>query len=108
MRESYSSLANFDYRELENFLHTHPAVLEAAVVPGPVPGCEVVAYIVPRPGVFDPDRLKSFFFKKIKSLGLGGFIEYRENLPRSGTGKLYRRVLVEEAGLKWAENGWML
>lgn len=96
---------DLNYRELEDYLYAHPAVLEVAVVPGPEPGCEVAAYIVPRPGVFDPDRLKAYFLKRLAGLKLGGFIEYRESLPRSGTGKLYKRELIEQARLRQAENG---
>lgn len=100
MKEFNPGGVNFNYRELEDYLLTHPAVLEAAVVPGPGPGFEVAAYVVPRPGVFDPDRLETFFLKKLRTLRMSGFVEYRERLPRSGTGKLYRRELVEQARLR--------
>lgn len=100
MKEHYPGGVNFNYREMEDYLFTHPAVLEVAVVPGPEAGGEVGAYIVPRPGVFDPDRLEAFFFKKLKSLKMSGFIEYRQSLPKSGTGKLYRRELMEQARLR--------
>lgn len=97
MKDQYPGEVNFNYRELEDYLYSHPAVLEVAVVPGPGTGEEVGAYIVPRPGVFDPDRLETYFLKKLRSLKLGGFIEYRRNLPKSGTGKLYRRELIKQA-----------
>lgn len=100
MKEYYPDGNVFNYRELEQYLYNHPAVLDVAVVPGPGVGEEVAAFIVPRPGVFDPRRLEAFFSRKLKSLKIGGFVEYRENLPRSGTGKLYRRELMEQAGLR--------
>lgn len=100
MNECYPGGVNFNYRELEDYLFTHPAVLEVAVVPGLGAGKEIGAFVVPRPGVFDPDRLEAFFFKKLRSLKLDGFIEYRKSLPKSGTGKLYRRELMEQASLR--------
>jgi acyl-coenzyme A synthetase/AMP-(fatty) acid ligase len=87
--------AIFNYRELEDYLLTNPAVEDVAVIPGLVVGGEVCAYVIPRPGVFDPDRLEAFFLKKLKSLNLNGFIEYRDSLPRSDTGKLYIRMLLK-------------
>lgn len=100
MKDFYPGRVNFNYRELEDYLFSHPAVLEVAVVPGPRAGEEVGAFVVPRPGVFDPDRLEAYFFKKLKSIQMEGFIEYRQSLPKSGTGKLYRRELMEEARLR--------
>lgn len=97
MKEHCPGGVNFTYRELEDYLFNHPAVLEVAVVPGPGAGEEVAAFVVPRPGVFDPDRLEAFFFKRLKALKMSGFIEYRASLPKSGTGKLYRRELMEQA-----------
>ena len=87
----------FNCQELENFLLSHPAVGEAAVVPVPKAGEEVRAYIVPRPGVFDPVRLLAFFREKLCRSNLSGAIEYRESLPTSATGKIYRRKLVATA-----------
>jgi long-chain acyl-CoA synthetase len=81
---------------LEDFLLKNPEVLEVAVVPGPDTG-EVCAFIVPRSGVFNPVRLELSFQCKLKNYGLKGSIEYRESLPKSGTGKLYRRELMKKA-----------
>ncbi|TEB15552.1 Long-chain-fatty-acid--CoA ligase [Pelotomaculum sp. FP] len=88
---------NYTYRELEDFLLNSPEVLEVAVVPGPDVCGEVYAFIVPRSGVFNPVRLELAFQCKLKNYGLKGFIEYRESLPKSGTGKLYRRELMNKA-----------
>jgi acyl-coenzyme A synthetase/AMP-(fatty) acid ligase len=82
---------------LEDFLLENPEVLEAAVVPGPDPGAEVYAFIVPRSGVFNPVRLELNFQCKVRSYGLKGSIEYRSSLPKNGTGKLYRRELMKKA-----------
>lgn len=88
---------NFTYRELEDFLLSHPEVMEVAVVPGPDAGSEVYAFIVPRAGVFNPVKLELAFQCKLKNYGLKGSIEYRESLPKSGTGKVYRRELMKKA-----------
>jgi long-chain acyl-CoA synthetase len=88
---------NYTYRELEDFLLNHPEVMEAAVVPGSDVSGEVYAFVVPRAGVFNPVRLELAFQCKLKSYGLKGSIEYRESLPKSGTGKLYRRELMKKA-----------
>lgn len=84
----------FNYQELENILLSHPAVGEAAVVPGSKAGEEVRAYVVPMPGVFDPDRLQAFFLERLSRSNLSGAIEYRESLPTSATGKIYRQKLI--------------
>ncbi|MDD4237479.1 MAG: hypothetical protein PHT62_02805 [Desulfotomaculaceae bacterium] len=98
MSESYCACGvNYTYRELEDFLLNSPEVLEVAVVPGPEVCGEVYAFIVPREGVFNPVRLEMAFQSKLKSCGLKGFIEYRDSLPKSGTGKLYRRELMQKA-----------
>jgi len=87
----------FNCREMEDFLLSHPAVGEVAVVPGTKTGEEVRAYIVPQPGVFDPDRLLAFFREKLARLNRSGAIEYRESLPMTATGKIYRLELAAPA-----------
>lgn len=81
------------YRELEQYLLRHPAVQDIAIVPVFEQDYEVAAYVVPKPGVFDPERLKVFFNTRLSALNIRGYIEYRQNLPRSATGKLYRHEL---------------
>lgn len=93
----YTGGVNYTYRELEDFLLNSPEVLEAAVVPGLDVRSEVYAFVVPRAGVFNPVKLELAFQCKLKSYGLKGSIEYRESLPKSGTGKLYRRELMRKA-----------
>ncbi|HPU35514.1 MAG TPA: hypothetical protein PL078_04385 [Bacillota bacterium] len=95
MMQKTPEKALFDYRELEDYLLTHPSVADVAVLPDLAVGEVVKAYVVPVPGVFDPERLQAFFMKKLKSRNLTGFIEYRDSLPRSNTGKLYIRRLLE-------------
>ncbi|HHU87005.1 MAG: AMP-binding enzyme [Pelotomaculaceae bacterium] len=95
MQKKTPERALFNYRELEDYLLTYPSVADVAVLPDLAVGEEVIAYVVPVPGVFDPERLKAFFMKKLKSRNITGFIEYRDSLPRSNTGKLYIRRLLK-------------
>lgn len=81
------------YKELEQYLLRHPAVQDAAIVTVIEQDYDVAAYVVPKPGVFDPERLRVFFHARLSALKIRGYIEYRQNLPRSATGKLYRREL---------------
>lgn len=98
MSENESSYGlNYTFRELEDFLLENPEVSEAAVIPGLDTGSEVYAFIVPSSGIFNPVKLELAFQVKLKSYGLKGIIHYRESLPKSGTGKLYRRELMKKA-----------
>jgi acyl-CoA synthetase (AMP-forming)/AMP-acid ligase II len=91
--------------ELEALLLTHPAVADAAVVPladeeaGELPK----AFVVRRPGADAPvtaDELKEFVaarvapYKKIRKL------EFIEQIPKSASGKILRRLLVERESAK--------
>ena len=94
-KTNYPEGTIFNYRELEDYLLTYPCVADVAVLPGPAVGEVVKAYVVPGPGVFDPDRLEAFFLKKLNSKNMSGIIEYRDSIPRSNTGKLYIRRLFK-------------
>ena len=65
MQKKTPERALFNYRELEDYLLTYPSVADVAVLPDLAVGEEVIAYVVPVPGVFDPERLKAFFMKKL-------------------------------------------
>jgi long-chain acyl-CoA synthetase len=85
--------------EVENTLHAHPDVLEAAVfgVPDPRWGEHVHAVIVPRPGC-EPceDALTEHCRLLIAGYKLPRSFEfYTEPLPKSGAGKILKRRLRE-------------
>lgn len=84
--------------EVENALLAHPDVAEAAVVGrdderwGQVP----VAHVVPRPGTSpDPATLIAWCRDRIAAYKVPADVVMRESLPRSATGKLRRRDLVD-------------
>ena len=86
-------------RELEDFLYTHPAVKEVAVVgiPHPLRGEVPKAFVVLKDGAETTEKelrqyclanLSKFKVPKIEIIGA---------LPRNAVGKVLRRVLREEA-----------
>ena len=83
-------------REVEEVLHQHPAVLEAAVVGEPDPDLGEVAkaFVVRRPGTaVSPDELIAFVRARLAHYKAPRTVEFRDALPRSGVQKVLRRIL---------------
>jgi acyl-CoA synthetase (AMP-forming)/AMP-acid ligase II len=82
--------------ELEAVLLSHPAVADAAVIPkadqeaGEVPKAFVV-----RKGEVDGDALMSFVAERVAPYKRIREVEFVEEIPKSASGKILRRVLVE-------------
>ena len=86
-------------REVEDVLHDHPAVAEAAVVgvPHETLGEEVVALVVPRPGAdCDPEEVKAFVRERVAAYKYPRLVVVVERLPRGPTGKLLKREIDRE------------
>ncbi|HSK38422.1 MAG TPA: AMP-binding protein [Arenibaculum sp.] len=95
---------NISAVEVEDVLLEHEAVLESAVVaaPDPVRGTIVKAFIVPAKGVsIDAalaEKLQAWVKERIAPYKYPRAVEFIEALPRTGTGKLQRYKLREQAG----------
>ncbi len=92
--------------EVESALMEHPAVAEAGVigVPDPVVGAVVKAFVVPKQGVVADDALvRDLMAHARRRLGPAVApreIALREELPRTRSGKIMRRLLrARELGL---------
>ena len=88
--------------EIENLLVTHPDVTDVAVIGGPHEemGEEVIAVVQPRDMAdAGPDlaaRLDAFARAHLSHVKVPRRIDFRAELPRHDTGKLYKRQLRDE------------
>jgi acyl-CoA synthetase (AMP-forming)/AMP-acid ligase II len=87
--------------EVEDLLYRHPAVAEAAVigVPDPYRGESPKAFIVLKSGYKDKikeDEIVGWCKENMAAYKRPRVVEFREELPKSGAGKLLRRILSEE------------
>ncbi len=89
-------------QEIENLLVTHPKVADAAVIGAPDPdmGEKVVAVIQPLdPADAGPalaEELMAWLAPQLSRVKMPRQIDFREQLPREATGKLYKRLLRDE------------
>jgi long-chain acyl-CoA synthetase len=89
-------------QEIENHLITHPKVQDVAVIGGPHDemGEEVIAVIQPVDMADATDMLRDdliiYAREKLSGVKIPRRIDFREQLPRHDTGKLYKRLLRDE------------
>ena len=89
-------------QEIENHLVTHLKVRDVAVVGGPHDdmGEEVIAVIQPvnmaDAGDALREELTAYAREKLSGVKIPRRIDFREELPRHDTGKLYKRLLRDE------------
>jgi long-chain acyl-CoA synthetase len=83
-------------REIEEVLHEHPAVAEAAVVgiPHPELGEEVGAAIALKPGATaTPEELRAFAKERVAAYKYPRRVWLVDELPKGPTGKILRRAV---------------
>ena len=89
--------------EVESALVSHPKVAEAAVVgrPDDLKGQAIVAFVTPRNGVVADDalakELREHVVKEIGALARPEEVRFAEQLPKTRSGKIMRRLLREVA-----------
>jgi len=91
--------------EVENTLMEHPAVLEAGVIgkPDPVAMEVVKAFVVLKPGYAESEKmhreLLAYARKRLGATVAPKEIEFRNDLPKTRSGKILRRLLkAQELG----------
>jgi long-chain acyl-CoA synthetase len=88
-------------REVEEALHAHPAVAEAAVmgVSDPVLGEAIRAVVTLREGACVSEReLLRHCRQRLEDFMVPKYVEFHTTLPRTATGKIARRALATAAG----------
>jgi long-chain acyl-CoA synthetase len=84
-------------REIEDLLHGHPDVVEAAVlgIPDALLGEEVVACVVAAPGAHVTEHdLREYVRERVADSKCPRRVWFVPSLPRSRTGKLLKRAIV--------------
>ena len=86
-------------REVEEVLYAHPEVVEgvAVGVPDEYRGETVKAFVVKREGSsLTEEELVAYCKENLAPYKVPKLAEFREELPKSGVGKLLKRVLADE------------
>jgi fatty-acyl-CoA synthase len=87
-------------REIEEFLYSHPKVLDVQVVgiPDSVYGEEVMAWIIMKEGEkATAGEIKEYFKGKISKHKIPRYIEFTESYPMTASGKIQKFKLREQA-----------
>lgn len=91
--------------ELEAVLLSHPDVADAAVIgrPDPAAGEIPKAFVVPRRPI-EPRTLLDWVAERVAPYKKVRALEFRDSIPKSPSGKILRRVLLEEERRALAES----
>jgi len=87
--------------EVEEYLYHHPAILECCVIgiPHDYKGEEVKAFVVLKPEYKDKvtaEEIIDWARQEMSAYKYPRVIEFRDTLPKGGTGKIMRKVLKAE------------
>jgi len=94
--------------ELEDVVQSHPAVLDAAVVGAPDEQCGEIpmAFVVLRGGAsLTAEELMRFVAERVAPHKKVRAVEFIDQIPKSPTGKILRRLLRERARARSASVG---
>ena len=86
--------------EIENIIYGYAGVAEVAVIgtPDPVYGENIVAYVVPKPGVeIQSEKLINYIKTKTSSFKTPSKIYFADAIPKSTVGKILKKELREQA-----------
>jgi long-chain acyl-CoA synthetase len=95
-----SSGENIYPREVEEVIYAYPGVEEAAVIgiPDKLRGEAVCAYLVPKAGVtLEKQALRKYLLEHVAPYKVPRKFYFCTELPKSGTGKILKKVLREQA-----------
>lgn len=87
-------------REIEEFLYTHPSVLDVQVVgvPDQVFGEEVMAWIIPKEGLsISKEEIQAYCIGKISKHKIPKYIDFVDAYPMTASGKIQKFRLRELA-----------
>jgi long-chain acyl-CoA synthetase len=94
-------------RNIEEAIYEHPGVEEVIVIgiPDSYRGESAKAFITLRPGSspFTLDELRDFLADKLARYELPAALEFRDVLPKTAVGKLWKKPLVDEERAKAAK-----
>jgi acyl-CoA synthetase (AMP-forming)/AMP-acid ligase II len=83
--------------ELEALLVSHPSIADAAVIPIPDEEAgEIPKAFIVRAGEIGEDEIMSYIAERVAPYKKIRVIEFVEEIPKSASGKILRRVLVEK------------
>jgi acyl-CoA synthetase (AMP-forming)/AMP-acid ligase II len=93
--------------EVEKYLHMHPAIVECAVIgiPHDYRGEDVKAFVVLKPdwvGKISEQEIVDWAREQMSVYKYPRTIEFRESLPKGGTGKIMHKELRTEESVRRA------